>query len=58
MDYIKIEKEKCGLCGGCVAVCPVKVIVMYKDRLQINEGCVKCDKCIKVCPVGALIKNG
>ncbi len=56
-SYIIVDEKKCGLCGGCVAVCPVKVIIMYKDHLKINDGCIKCDKCIKVCPSGALSKN-
>jgi len=57
MDYIKVNKEKCSLCGGCVAVCPQKVILMHKEYLEFKEGCTKCDKCIKVCPAGALNKN-
>ncbi|MDI6700426.1 MAG: 4Fe-4S binding protein [bacterium] len=58
MEFIKIDRKKCGLCGGCVSVCPVKVIIMHKDRLEISDGCIKCEKCIKVCPVEALSKNG
>lgn len=57
MDYIKVDKEKCGLCGGCVAVCPKKVILMHRDFLEFKEGCIKCDRCIKVCPSGALNKD-
>lgn len=53
-NEIEINRELCRLCGGCVSVCPVKVIIMHKDNLEIGEACIGCLKCVKFCPSGAL----
>jgi ferredoxin len=56
---LKINLDKCMLCGGCVPVCSLKLIDCNITTLEIKlDDCTECGECIKVCPVGALdIKN-
>jgi ferredoxin len=50
-----INLDKCILCGGCVPVCPLNIIICYTVTLEIDiNNCTECGECIKVCPVGAL----
>lgn len=52
---IEIDRDKCDLCGACVAVCPENVMYLFPTRLTIDhEGCTLCSKCVWVCPVRAL----
>lgn len=52
---IKIDPERCDLCGTCVAVCPVDCIELTEMRLIIdNSKCTDCQICIKICPFEAL----
>ncbi len=52
---LKLDLDKCMLCGGCVPVCPLQVITCYATTLEIMlDDCNECGECIKVCPVGAL----
>lgn len=51
---IKVDMNLCRLCGGCSAVCPVKIIVMEKDGLIFKDGCIMCMKCADFCPSEAL----
>ena len=50
------DKEKCMLCGGCVAVCPrTDVLELYDAFLEVNnDKCTNCGECVKVCPVEAM----
>ncbi|AIF69833.1 ferredoxin [Palaeococcus pacificus DY20341] len=57
LQRIKIEvtKEKCYLCGSCVAVCPKESIVLENDEwIFFQDRCISCKFCIAACPVGAL----
>ena len=51
------DKEKCLLCGGCLAVCPPGNVLMIKGEvLEIDQKkCIACGKCVKTCPMGALV---
>ena len=37
MIKAKVIKEKCVLCGGCVAVCVSNTITLTDDDLEIEE---------------------
>ncbi|MBC8491945.1 MAG: 4Fe-4S binding protein [Candidatus Marinimicrobia bacterium] len=52
---IRIDKNRCDLCGICISVCPVDCIEMTETELSINEiVCIGCDACVKICPFAAL----
>ena len=51
---IKIDKEKCTGCGGCIDLCPQIAISMINDVVTVNEEeCNECKNCVKVCPMNA-----
>lgn len=57
MSYlVSKDKKECFGCGCCQEICPIKCIVMTKDKEgfsypKINmEQCINCRKCITVCP--------
>ena len=51
---IKINRERCMYCGGCVGVCPTNALTLNETMLVVSEACNDCGICIKFCPVGAL----
>jgi electron transfer flavoprotein alpha subunit len=52
---IKIDQEKCIVCGNCIPACPFGVMELKNDRVSIKEGCNLCGACKEVCPVEAII---
>ena len=53
-NKMKIEREKCSGCGGCINLCPVTAIYFKEDRAVIDEGiCTECGSCIPICGRGA-----
>lgn len=65
MGTAQIDRSACypwvdeGICGACVAICPLgeKAISftfanIYKPA--VNEGCVGCGQCVEVCPEPSL----
>lgn len=54
-NMVKLKKELCLECGGCVALCQSDALELFSNGLLIKkELCVLCDKCVKFCPMGAL----
>jgi len=52
---IIVNKEKCYLCGSCVAVCPKEAIIIENDEWNFFfDKCISCKFCVLACPVGAL----
>jgi nitroreductase/NAD-dependent dihydropyrimidine dehydrogenase PreA subunit len=63
MDLFTIDRQKCDLCGLCVADCPGFVVAMsvadgFPSLAQGGEErCIKCGHCVAVCPNGAFDHN-
>jgi len=52
---ILVNRDRCGICGCCVPVCPPDAIILHDNFLAVdNETCTDCLKCIPVCPTNAL----
>lgn len=51
---IKIDREKCTMCGNCVAACPFNVLESASDKIVIKEGCTACGACKDVCSFDAI----
>jgi electron transfer flavoprotein alpha subunit len=52
---IKIDYEKCVMCGNCVSACPFNVLDVVDDKIVIKEGCNLCGACRDVCDYNAII---
>ena len=51
---VKVDKEKCTGCAGCVDICPVGAIKIENGKAVIDESCVDCGACIAQCPLQAI----
>ncbi|MGQ9695793.1 MAG: nitroreductase family protein [Thermodesulfobacteriota bacterium] len=56
MGKIKIDRDKCLLCGDCVKVCS-SIFFMEKEQIitKEEEHCTLCGHCLAVCPAEALV---
>lgn len=50
--HIKIHTQECGTCGGCVQICPRKVLIEDGDHIEIRDltACTLCQDCVDACP--------
>jgi len=46
--------DKCVGCGRCVQVCPMKNIMLVKQKPMWNKKCTHCMACICTCPTAAI----
>lgn len=54
------DENKCKGCELCTTVCPVKIVVMDKERINVKgyhpatvremDKCTGCTSCAKICP--------
>ena len=51
---MKVDKDLCVRCGGCVGVCPFDAIEATDGHVRPNNRCTECGICKRVCPVGAI----
>lgn len=54
MASIKIDNNKCNLCGECIPVCPFEAMEQAGNVIEINAACKMCKLCIKACPQRAI----
>lgn len=60
MGKLKIDQEKCKGCGLCVNVCPKKILILQKKKLNLKgynpaditdeAACISCAMCATMCP--------
>ena len=60
MSKVSFETDLCKGCGLCVSVCPKKIIVLAKDKINKKghspaeitdqEKCIACAFCATMCP--------
>ena len=59
---VKIDKEKCTLCGLCVKVCKGAPLYIEDKVVKIDQnrvfGCIACGQCMAVCPNKAIKVDG
>ncbi|MFH1425028.1 MAG: 4Fe-4S binding protein [archaeon] len=52
---VKLNKDKCASCAGCVGLCPQQALNYVGSGLVIDETkCNECGICVKFCPMTAL----
>ena len=51
-----IDRDKCTACGACDQHCPLDVIYMKGDEVEVRfpEECWHCGACRQDCPTGAI----
>jgi len=55
---IKIDENKCGLCGLCLNICSYNAITIESDKISIDKfKCKGCGTCASVCPTNAIDLN-
>jgi len=57
---VSFDENKCKGCELCTTVCPVKIVLMDKERINVRgyhpatvkemEKCIACGSCAKICP--------
>jgi 2-oxoglutarate ferredoxin oxidoreductase subunit delta len=57
---VSFDENKCKGCELCTTVCPVKIVTMDKERINVKgyhpatvkemEKCTACGSCAKICP--------
>jgi len=57
---VSFDENKCKGCELCTTVCPVKIVVMDKERINVKgyhpatvkemDKCTACSSCAKICP--------
>jgi Fe-S-cluster-containing hydrogenase component 2 len=45
-------------CARCMEACPVEVLFLTEEGMELNEGCLGCGRCMGVCPTGAIAVHG
>ena len=60
MAKVTFDENRCKGCELCPTVCPVKIVVMDKDRINIKgyhpatvkemDKCTGCASCARMCP--------
>ena len=55
LPRVKVNHEKCSLCGTCVSHCPAGAMKVVDGRVRIDHRkCLRCYVCQELCPEGAV----
>ncbi|MGB3906451.1 MAG: Coenzyme F420 hydrogenase/dehydrogenase, beta subunit C-terminal domain [Anaerolineae bacterium] len=49
-SFDDIDARVCTLCGACVSICPVGVLVVEGERVCLEGECISCGLCYRFCP--------
>ena len=55
---LKINSDKCVVCGLCVKLCPMKNITVAQGKAVSGNQCTMCYRCINKCPKQAITLLG
>lgn len=57
---VTFDENRCKGCELCTTVCPVKIVVMDKDKINVKgyhpatvkemDKCTACGSCARICP--------
>lgn len=57
---VTFDENRCKGCELCTTVCPVKIVTMDRERINVKgyhpatvkemEKCIACGSCAKICP--------
>lgn len=57
---VTFDENRCKGCELCTTACPVKIVIMDKNKINIKgyhpatvsdiEKCIACGSCAKICP--------
>ncbi|MDD2481396.1 MAG: 4Fe-4S dicluster domain-containing protein [Lutispora sp.] len=57
---VTFDENRCKGCELCTTVCPVKIVIMDKDKINIKgyhpatvkemDKCIACGSCARMCP--------
>jgi len=52
LPQIKINRNKCDICGKCIEICPKEILVNAEKRVEIERllECTLCQDCVDACP--------
>ena len=51
---MKIDPEKCVVCGQCVSACPFGILEIKDNKINVKEGCTACGACRDACNYDAI----
>lgn len=57
-NKLKIDSNKCIVCGTCVTLCPMNNLALENNKLTTKGKCTKCYRCISNCPKQAITLIG
>ncbi|KPI52235.1 iron-sulfur protein [Clostridioides difficile] len=57
-EKLKINDDKCIICGKCIDLCPMNNLVIKNEMVVSNSQCTMCYRCVNNCPKQAITLLG